>query len=175
MHPNILRTYALTLLVGCVPSGNAPSGFALRVRPSGSSVDATCSTWGDPQDRSGFALRVRPTGSPVALLGEAPRPSGFATCSTWGDPKTARGIRALDSPVAPLGETPRPQRGSSLALLGETPRPHAGYAHWLTTCSTWGDPKTLTGTLRPLGRPQDRTRIPHWLTNPLYMESLRKS
>ena len=77
--------------------------------------------------KKGGTRRVHPSGSSVALLGETPRPSGFA------------------------------QRGSSLALLGETPRPQ-----WLTSCSTWGDPKTLrVSQLLYLGRPQDRTDSPH--------------
>ena len=75
-------------------------------------------------------LRVRPPGSSVALLGETPRPSGFALR-----------VRQL----LYLGR-PQDRTGSPLALLGETPRPQ-----WLTA---------LTHQLLYLGKPQDRTGSP---------------
>ena len=63
--------------------GQPPSGYIATLgetpRPN---VVLSCSTWGDPQDRS-----------------------GFARCSTWGDPKTAVAHRTrntrTDSPLNP--------------------------------------------------------------------------
>ena len=65
----------------------------------------------------------------------------------------------------PPGSSVDALRVSPGALLGETPRPLRVRPSGFARCSTWGDPKTaLAYQLLYLGRPQDRTRIPHWLT-----------
>ena len=92
-----------------------------------------------------------------------------------------------ETQVVTLGETPRPQRGSSVALLGVSPRPlrvrpsgtlrplgRPQDPYEFATCSTWGDPKTAPGyrTDSPLALLGEAPR-PHPDTAPGYAHSPR--
>ena len=130
-----------------------PYGFALRVRQllylgrpqdrSGSPVDATCSTWGDPK-----TLRVRQ----LLYLGR-PQDRTRNTrsgSSTWGDPKTALAHHLLH-----LGRPQDRTRDTRTRL---------------TRCSTWGDPKTA---LAPQDRTDSPIHLQDLRTDSIYSVLVR--